>query len=138
MKNLKFKILAIIAGIFCVTGIAIAQSIVKDSAVTIPLKPDFSTPQNAVNSIMMYVGALATILTGYVPFIREWASTASGFKALKIGMAAIPVLVIIFIFGFRADVITIAWTTLQSIIMGLGAYALGVKPISVLLNPKKE
>lgn len=103
--------------------------------VVVTLKPDFSTPQKMMETVGGYLGALITILVGYIPFVRRWASSTKGFKALKIASAAIPVLVVVFTFGFKGDVLQIVLTTIWSIVGGLGGYALFVRPFKEITEP---
>jgi len=92
-------------------------------------KLDFSTPQNAKDTIIWLLTTLLAILFGYSKTVKEWAAKDANLKGLRIGVAIVPVIVVGLLFGFKGDWLQLLWDTISTLFFAGGAVGIFINPL---------
>jgi hypothetical protein len=126
MKKYIFFVLTIIAYPIAVFA--------QDSLnLTVPKNFDFSTPYVALSTSNMIVSTLIALIVGYlspyIPFIQRIDKTA-----LRVASIIIPALIVVSIFGFKGDAMTVFMTTVWGLFSANSTHMYALQPIGEALE----
>jgi hypothetical protein len=110
------------------TTVAIEQ--VQEVASFDMMNLDFSTPEASKKSIAFILSVALTIAVGYIPAVKAWASKGQNQKAIRIALAALPIVATSLFFGGGFNLNEIIQAILGAIGSAIFLHNIAIKPFA--------
>lgn len=108
---------------------AVVQEQVQDGAFDMAYL-DFSTPESSKKSIAFLLSIGLTIAMGYIPAVKTWASKVQNQKAIRIALAALPIVATSLFFGGGFNLNELLQAIFGAIGSAIFLHTMAIKPFT--------
>jgi hypothetical protein len=91
---------------------------------------DFSTPETSKKSIAFLLSIILTIAVGYIPAVKAWAAKAQNQKAIRIALAALPIVATSLFFGGGFNLNELLQAIFGAIGSAIFLHTMAIKPFA--------
>jgi hypothetical protein len=91
---------------------------------------DFRTPESSKKSIYFLLSVGLTIAVGYIPAVKVWASKGQNQKAIRIALAALPIVATSLFFGGGFNINELLQAIFGAIGSAVFLHSIAIKPFS--------